>query len=119
MAGPTHFRAHARFRVELGATLSGSAGSARQVRVCDLGLGGAGVELAGEGAPLAVDAVVTLAVRAPTLWDPLALPGRVAWLEAEAPGRPARAGIRFELGRGDVGKLYSLFQLLGGRAFDG
>ncbi len=119
MAGRDHFRAHGRRRVDLGAMLRDKSGSLAQgVRIRDLGLGGACVELAQAVASpgLQVEATVTIEVTAPTLWDPLILRGKVAWVRAPAPGRPARAGVRFE--HRDATALYALFQLLGAHAYD-
>ena len=119
MAARDHFRAHARRRVDLDATLRGRDGGSHDVRVRDLGLGGACVELA-EGhsaAGLDREAVVSLEVMAPTLWDPLLLGGRIAWIRRSAQARPTRAGVRFE--HRDPAALYALFQLLGAHLYDG
>lgn len=121
MNGPTHFRAHARFRIELGGTLSPTSRAlAHEVWIRDLGLGGAGLDLSAtslSAAPaFAVDAEVTLVLRAPMLWDPLALQGRIAWLRDTDTGGPLRAGVRFD--HADSGKMYALFQLLGAPAFE-
>lgn len=62
------------------------------------------------------DSGVTLEVTAPTLWDPLVLRGRVAWVRRAAGNRPMRAGIRFE--HRDASALFALFQLLGAHAYD-
>jgi hypothetical protein len=128
MAARDHFRAHGRRRVDLDATLRGRDGGFSHVaRVRDLGLGGACVEL---GEPVATllpgevrpsvgverEAVVTLEVMAPTLWDPLLLGGRIAWVRRGAAGRPTRAGVRFE--HRESASLYALFQLLGAHVYD-
>lgn len=117
MAARDHFRAHARRRVDLEATLRGrDGGVARGVKIRDLGLGGAGLEI-GEGTvPVEREASVVLEVTAPTLWDPLTLRGRIAWFRRGGQGRATRAGIRFELG--DSAALYALFQLLGAHGYD-
>lgn len=121
MNGPTHFRAHARFRIELGGTLSSTSRPlAHEVRIRDLGLGGAGLELSTASLAavpaFAVDAEVTLVLRAPMLWDPLALPGRIAWLRDTDGEGPLRVGVCFD--HADSGKVYALFQLLSAPAFD-
>jgi hypothetical protein len=120
MAARDHFRAHARRRVDLDATLRGrDGGFSHDARVRDLGLGGACVEIAdAQGGALGVEreAVVTLEVMAPTLWDPLLLAGRIAWVRRGAQGRPARAGVRFE--HREPAALYALFQLLGAHMYD-
>jgi hypothetical protein len=132
MAARDHFRAHGRRRVDLDATLRGREGGFSHVaRVRDLGLGGACVELGEPGDPSRVllpgearsvgvgverEASVTLEVMAPTLWDPLLLGGRIAWVRRGAPGRPTRAGVRFE--HREPASLYALFQLLGAHVYD-
>ena len=94
----------------------------------DLGLGGACIEIAepstaplpgkDRAPPPAVerDAPVTLEVMAPTLWDPLALSGKIALVRRGAGGRPTRAGVRFE--HREPASLYALFQLLGAHVYD-
>src|SRR5262245_34781563 len=120
MGARDHFRAHGRRRVDMGALLlvrpsPTQGGRAPQsVRIKNLGLGGACVEL--EGPSLDVDAPVALEVVAPTLRDPLVLHGRVAWVRRGSSNRAARAGIRFE--HRESVPLYALFQLLGAHAFD-
>lgn len=131
MAARDHFRAHGRRRVDLDATLRGRDGVFSHVaRVRDLGLGGACVELGdlgdtlrallpGEARPavgVEREATITLEVMAPTLWDPLLLGGRIAWVRRGAAGRPTRAGVRFE--HREPGSLYALFQLLGAHVYD-
>jgi hypothetical protein len=136
MAARDHFRAHARRRVDLAATLRGRDGSFHQdVRIRDLGLGGACIEVASSdeaalgrpvgvvpgGAPVKSGALdrelpVTIEVMAPTLWDPLVLSGKIAWIRRGAQGRSTRAGLRFEHREGSA--LYALFQLLGAQGFE-
>lgn len=121
MAARDHFRAHARRRVDLDATLRGREGGfSHDVRVRDLGLGGACVELAelhAGAVGVEREAVVTLEVMAPTLWDPLLLAGRIAWVRRGGQGRMTRAGVRFE--HREPAALYALFQLLGAHVYDG
>lgn len=127
MSSRDHFRAHSRRRVDLPAVLRDRGGtSAQGAKVRNLGLGGALVEVAepnesgGAGAGLELDlqpdGAVTLEVTAPTLWDPLTLRGRVAWVRRGQPGGATHAGVRFE--HRDAGSLYALFQLLGAHAYD-
>jgi len=133
MVARDHFRAYARRRVDLGATLRDRQTAEEEpVRVRDLGLGGACVELpegrrsiepagwsAAEPGLVAIleqEAAVTLELTAPTLWDPLPLRGRVAWIRRGAAGKPARAGIRFE--HHDAGSLFALHELLAATGFD-
>lgn len=119
MAVRDHFRAHARRRVDLDATLRGrDGGFSHDARVRDLGLGGACVEIPEREAAAGVEreGVVTLEVMAPTLWDPLLLTGRIAWVRRGGQGRPTRAGVRFE--HREPAALYALFQLLGAHVYD-
>jgi hypothetical protein len=82
------------------------------VAIENVGLGGARV-LA--DTPLAVGDAVTLSFTAPTLWDPLVLRARVAWVGARGPGDASlRAGVAFEHKGGDgVFALYELIVSLG------
>jgi hypothetical protein len=134
MAARDHFRAHARRRVDLAATLRGRDGGFHQdVRIRDLGLGGACIEVASaDEGPLAKlggearistkpgalerEVAVTIEVMAPTLWDPLVLSGKIAWIRRGAQGRALRAGLRFE--HREASALYALFQLLGTQGYD-
>jgi hypothetical protein len=106
--------------VNLGATLRDNVGSvARDVRVRDLGLGGASLEvLEGSGGArfLTPEAIVTVELAAPTRWDPLTLQGKVVWVRRSPQGRTMRAGVRFE--HRDAAALFALFQLLGATAYD-
>lgn len=135
MAARDHFRAHARRRVDLGATLRDRHTAEEQlVRVRDLGLGGACVELAdalsasqasaeaawsspgpGLAALLVPEAAVTVELTAPTLWDPLPLRGKIAWIRRAA-GRPTRAGVRFD--HRDAAALFALYELLTSAGYD-
>jgi hypothetical protein len=120
MPARDHFRAHARRRVDLDATLRGRNGAyAHDARLRNLGLGGACVEVVevdGSLAALAREGVVTLEVMAPTLWDPLLLDGRIAWVRRAGGGGPTRAGVRFE--HREPNALYALFQLLGAHVYE-
>ncbi len=121
-----HFRAHGRRRVSLAATLRRPGADSRgdslrptpgeSVRIRDIGLGGACVEASQIEPPLRAEATLLLEVTAPTLWDPLTLRGRVAWLKVGRPGEPTRFGIRFDHAE-QVG-LFALFHLLGAHAYD-
>jgi hypothetical protein len=102
-----------------GASPAGREGGPPQgVRIRDLGLGGAGIEIpeAAERAPtrppsIEREAKVTIELVAPMLWDPLILSGRIAWIRRGGPGRGLRAGVRFE--HSEPPALYALFRLLG------
>jgi hypothetical protein len=86
------FRAHPRFDARLRVLLTHvHSGWQRHAPVENVGLGGARV-LVDER--VAVGDSVTLSFTAPTLWDPLVLRARIAWV---APGDPPyRAGLAFE-----------------------
>ncbi|HTA92501.1 MAG TPA: PilZ domain-containing protein [Polyangiaceae bacterium] len=111
----THFRAVSRQAVNLlGALRANEVLWSRDVRVLDLGLGGARVE--------ATDAIeagtsVELVIEAPHLWDPLTLNGAVAWSRpgVEGAGEGAQIGVRFELATG--GAVRTLTELLEAEAF--
>lgn len=116
-----HFRAHGRKNVNLPAAVRDELRSVEEeARIRNLGLGGACVELAPrsplEAQLLRLDAAILLEVVAPSLWDPLVLRGRIAWLRRSAGDRPARMGLRFE--HQEEGSLFALFQLLGAQAYD-
>lgn len=77
----------------------------------DLGLGGASVIVA---EPLALGSSIRLRVEAPQLWEPLVLPGRVAWMRPTPEGH-ARLGLRFE--PDSPGSLTVLAELVGPAGF--
>jgi len=114
-ASHTHFRALARQPVNLlGALRASQLVWSRDVRVVDLGLGGARVE-----APDTIEAgtSVELVIEAPHLWDPLTLNGAVAWARAAADseGGGAQIGVRFDHESG--GSVRTLTELLEAEAF--
>ncbi len=78
----------------------------RPVRLKNLGLGGACIEL---GTALDVGALITLEVTAPNLWDPLVVPARVVWVRWEGAERLV-AGLAFEHARPSA--LPALVELL-------
>jgi hypothetical protein len=101
------------------------AGWSQQVAVENIGLGGARLVLdapvghglasglaSGPPSGIAIGDALTLSFTAPTLWDPLVLGARVAWL---APGSgPRAAGVAFEHKATDaVFALYELIVTLG------
>lgn len=111
----THFRAVARQAVNLtGALRASELVWNRDVRVVDLGLGGARVE-----APEAIEAgtSIELVIEAPHLWDPLTLTGAVAWARTlpDSEGGGAQIGVRFRLETG--GSVRTLTELLEAEAF--
>jgi hypothetical protein len=116
MPARDHFRAHARHRVDLDGRLRVGEGASHAVRLRDIGVGGACVELvdAAPAGALDVEGPIALEVTAPMLWDPLIVPGKIAWLRRMKPERRVRLGVRFELR--DVGVLRGILKLLGGAA---
>jgi Tfp pilus assembly protein PilZ len=114
-ASVTHFRAVSRQAVNLlGALRASELVWNRDVRVVDLGLGGARVE-----APDAIEAgtTVELVIETPHLWDPLTLSGAVAWSRPVPTGEGggAQIGVRFDHETG--GSVRTLTELLEAEAF--
>ena len=108
------FRAHARRKVRLRGVLSHArAGWQREAEVADLGLGGACVKLS---ETLAVGDQVALSLVAPTLWDPLTIPGKVAWVGPPTRLDPARAGVAFA--PADAAAVFALFELIGALEYE-
>jgi Tfp pilus assembly protein PilZ len=101
---------HARRNVRLRALVTHvQAGWQRYAPVENVGLGGARVFIEER---LATGDSVTLSFTAPTLWDPLVLRARVAWV---APGGlPCQVGLAFEHKNAEaVFALYELIVTLG------
>jgi len=114
-ANHTHFRAASRKPVSLAGALRASEVTwNRDVRVVDLGLGGARVE-----APEAIEAgtPIELVIETPHLWDPLTLGGAVVWARpiAASEGGGAQIGVRFEHESG--ASVRTLTELLEAEAF--
>ena len=105
-ARPGPFRAHSRRNVRLRALVTHvQAGWQRYAPVENVGLGGARLLVAER---LAQGDAVTLSFTAPTLWDPLVLRARVAWV---TPGElPARVGLAFEHKSPEA--LFALYELI-------
>ncbi|HEX7602313.1 MAG TPA: PilZ domain-containing protein [Polyangiaceae bacterium] len=103
-----HFRAHARRKVNLHAQVShGAAGWERSLRVLDLALGGACLEVLDAVAPgdrLEVSFVT------PDRWDPLVLRARVIWMAISRGAELGRAGLVFE--HSDPSQALGLLTLL-------
>jgi hypothetical protein len=114
MPARDHFRAHARQRVDLDGRLRVGESASYAVRLRDIGLGGACVEVvdATPAGAVDVEGPIALEVTAPMLWDPLIVPGKIAWLRRMKPERRLRLGVRFELR--DVGVLRGIMRLVGG-----
>lgn len=114
MPAGDHFRALSRHPVGLAATLmSHDAGWEQPVRVVDLGLGGARLQL-GDG--LGIGSSVRLLISTPDRWDPVALDGRVVWSRPAETPRPAEVGLSFDH-RSSAG-LRALVDLLGADAYE-
>jgi hypothetical protein len=75
--------------------------------VCDLSLGGAGLTLF---EPLQEGDHVAVSFLAPSLWDPLVIPARVAWVRSAASQEPVATGLAFE--PRDPLTVFALFELL-------
>jgi len=84
----------------------------RQVQVENVSLGGACVVV--DQQRLAAGETVTLSFTAPSLWDPLVLRARVAWLSAE--GEPKRAGLAFDHKASDA--VFALYELIATLAYE-
>jgi hypothetical protein len=113
MPGRDYFRALARLRVGLTGTLfSHDAGWEQPVRVVDLGLGGARLELS-DG--LSVGSAVRLVIATPNRWDPVALDGKVVWVR-QAARSATHAGLRFQ--HSTLSELRALVDLLGRDAYE-
>jgi hypothetical protein len=78
-----------------------------EASVQNLSLGGACITLL-EALPEAERVVVSLL--APSLWDPLAIPARVAWVHPATPDEPVIAGLAFE--PKDPLGVFALFELV-------
>ncbi len=93
-------------------SLSSERPAADRIRIVNLSLGGACIEVA---EPVAIGASLGLEIVAPTLWDPLVLKGRVVWSRADK-GPLHRAGLHFETS--DAARVFALFELLGAHDYD-
>ncbi|MEO6598307.1 MAG: PilZ domain-containing protein [Polyangiaceae bacterium] len=120
-ANSSHFRAGSRHAVSLAGALHGAGANtdpgvpwSRDVRVVDLGLGGACIE-ASDSVAQGTD--VELVLDTPHLWDPLTLGGVVAWTRKlpDPEGGGALIGVRFEHSTG--GTIRTLTELLEAEAF--
>jgi len=110
-----HFRALSRQTVSLpGALRAHDSAWNRDVRIVDLGLGGACVEVSDT---VTTGSVVDLVIDTPHLWDPLTLSGAVAWSRsvADPEGAGSMLGVRFEHETGS--SVRTLTELLEAEAF--
>ena len=112
MPAAAHFRAFPRREMALPATIEQPPNEPLEARLVNVGLGGACIEL---GELLRIGAPVTLAVTTPVLWDPLIVPGRVAWVLPTNTGS-VRAGVRFDHARSQT--IHALLELLRTEEFD-
>jgi hypothetical protein len=116
VAAREHFRALSR-RPTRGAgslivTASGLP-NPQPVKVVDLGLGGACLEVSDLIPP---GTAVRLSLEAPNRWEPLVLDGRVVWTrDAKKPLQP-RLGMKFE--KASSGTLRALVDLLEAEAYE-
>ena len=118
-SAPSHFRALSRQAVSLPGALRRADPDPdvawnRDVRVVDLGLGGACVEVS-DSLPAGTE--VELVLDTPHLWDPLTLTGSIAWSRslADPEGAGAMLGVRFDHASG--GSVRTLTELLEAEAF--
>lgn len=125
----SHFRAHERTPVAFAGLLrpvvppsedAGSAsGAAVEARAFDLSVAGVGLEITGVLSPVVAVALVPgkpveVELSVPTYWDPVRVPGEVAWVR-EGRGRARGAllvGVRFRLAA--PADLAPLTRVLGG-----
>jgi PilZ domain len=108
------FRATARRRVDVPVSIrAAEEREDRPANLLDLSLTGASLEL---GEALVPGVVVTLEIRTPMLWDPLRLPGQIAWAHWNTEAGIARVGIRFD--HKSSTPLFSLFELLCSQGFE-
>ncbi|HYP75257.1 MAG TPA: PilZ domain-containing protein [Polyangiaceae bacterium] len=112
-----HFRAWARQAVSLPGALRAAEAHVtwnRDVRIVDLGLGGACVEASDSPA---AGTPVELVIDTPHLWDPLTLSGAVVWSRrlADPQGGGALIGVCFSHATGSSAR--TLTELLEAEAF--
>jgi hypothetical protein len=99
---------HARRPVQLRAIVTHvAAGWQQSAIIVNLSLGGACALL---DEHVAVDDVITLSFIAPTLWDPLVLRARLAWVGPSAGPGLKRAGVTFD--QKSASAMLTLFELI-------
>jgi hypothetical protein len=109
MTTATQSRAHMRRPMRMKASvLHQRVGWERDATVTDLGLGGAGIEIAES---LMQGDRITFSLVAPNLWDPLLIAGRIVWVKPGTGLDPIHCGIAFEFTH--AATLWALFDLLG------
>ena len=109
------FRIHDRRSVRLGATVSHAIEPWRwDVRIHNVSLGGACLELP---QVLREGEQVTLDFLAPTLWEPLRIAARVAWMRPRSRVDPlTTVGVTFQ--HENPNAVLALFELIHSLAFD-
>lgn len=113
-SGSGQFRAHARRSARLRALVTHlSEGWQRNADIVNIGLGGACLLI---DETLAVDDAISLSFTAPTLWDPLVLRARVAWIEPPRALQPMRAGVAFE--HKNAAAALALFELVNTTSYE-
>lgn len=109
-----HFRSHARRKVNLHAQVShGVAGWERSLRVLDLALGGACLEVldtVAAGDRLEVSFVT------PDRWDPLVLGARIIWTASSRGAQLARVGLAFD--HAEPSQALGLVTLIGSHDYE-
>ena len=109
-----HFRLHGRRPVAIHAQVSHTtAGWARSLRVVDLALGGACLEMMDD---VAVGDGLKVSFITPDRWDPLVLDAKVAWIDVGKDGAVKRGGVAFA--HDDPERAVALLLLIGSYAFD-
>lgn len=113
MAPREHFRAAARYAIDLPIAIREAPGAVmRDARLVDVSLGGARVEVAGD---LRDGSMVVLEVKTPTLWDPLVIEALVAW-STNSSTVATLAGLKFV--HRTPSTLSALFDLLSAQEFE-
>lgn len=113
-SAPPHFRLHARKPVAIHAQVSHtSAGWERSLRVLNLGLGGACLELLDD---VASGEELRVSFITPDRWDPLVLRARVAWIARGEDGAVKRGGIAFD--HDDAESAVALMLLIASHDFE-
>lgn len=85
-----------------------------EAKVQNIGLGGAGLEMPGNGVRSG-DRVV-LYFTAPNLWDPLEIAAKVAWVRPATRVTPSQFGVAFE--PADAPRVLALYDFIAGFAFE-
>jgi hypothetical protein len=102
-----HFRAHPRRPVHLRAMLTRpDTAWQKDATVRDLSLGGARLVMS---EPMTAGDRLVISFLAPSLWDPLAIPARVAWVMPGSDERPT-LGVAFE--PKEPSGVFALFELV-------